>query len=63
MQQIKGLRQNKKTPQSGDLLSCKFNLVRHAGEKLHQIRDEIARWREILDIPYRCYLLGDTSAN
>jgi len=31
-------------------------LVQQVGKSLHLIRDEIARWRTMLEIPYREYL-------
>lgn len=33
-------------------------MVHQVGKSLHPIRDEIARWRKVLDIPYREYLLS-----
>jgi len=33
-------------------------LVQQVGKSLHLIRDEVARWREILEIPYGEYLLS-----
>jgi hypothetical protein len=32
--------------------------VQQVGKSLHLIRDEIARWREILDVPYQEHLLS-----
>lgn len=32
-------------------------LVQQVGKSLHQIREEIARWRDILEVPYREFLL------
>lgn len=31
-------------------------LVQYLGESLHEIRDEINRWREILAVPYQEHL-------
>lgn len=33
-------------------------MVRYLGENLYLIRDEIARWRDILAVPYQEYLLS-----
>jgi len=33
-------------------------LVQRAGKSLHLISDEIARWRNILAVPYQEYLLS-----
>jgi hypothetical protein len=33
-------------------------MVRYMGENLHEISSEIARWRDILAVPYQEYLLG-----
>jgi hypothetical protein len=45
---------NKKDAEASDLA----RLVQQVGKSLHQIRDEIARWRVILDVPYQDYLLS-----
>ena len=34
------------------------DLVQYMGKNLHLIRDEIARWKEILSVPYQEYLCG-----
>jgi len=34
------------------------NMVQQAGKNLHLLREELARWRIILEIPYREYLLN-----
>jgi hypothetical protein len=31
--------------------------VHQLGKSLHLIRDEIAHWRDILEVPYREYLI------
>ena len=33
-------------------------LVHQVGESLQLIRDEVARWRKILEVPYQEYLLS-----
>lgn len=33
-------------------------LVRYVGEKIHEIGAEISRWRDILAVPYKEYLLS-----
>jgi hypothetical protein len=33
-------------------------MVQQVGKNLHQITDEIGRWRKVLGKPYREYLLG-----
>jgi hypothetical protein len=33
-------------------------LVQQVEKSLHQTSDEISRWRKILEVPYREYLLG-----
>jgi hypothetical protein len=33
-------------------------LVQHVGKSLHAIKEEIDRWRRILEVPYLEYLLG-----
>lgn len=35
---------------------CYFKLVQQVGTSLHPISEEIARWREVLDMPYQEYL-------
>lgn len=35
-----------------------FFMVRHLGKFLHEIDDEIDRWREILTVPYMQYKLS-----
>ena len=37
-------------------------MVHYCLKSLHQISDEIVRWREILDVPYQEYLLGKSEA-
>ncbi len=51
------LTQAKKTPTNERLLICNSKLVHYLGENLHHIRGEIARWRDILAVPYQEYLL------
>ena len=33
-------------------------MMRQVGKFLHQIGDEIIRWKEILEVPYQEYLLN-----
>jgi len=35
-----------------------FYMVQRVGESLHHIRDELVRWRKVLEIPYREHLLS-----
>lgn len=58
MQQIRTSEQNKKTPDHQHLLICKFDMVQEAEKSLHEISGEIARWRDILAVPYQEYLLS-----
>ncbi len=57
MQQIRNYVHNKKTPNVGRLLICNPKLVLRVGQSFHEIRDEIARWRDILTVPYQEHLL------
>jgi hypothetical protein len=41
----------KKTPQCGAVF-----LVQQLGKSLHEINDEIGRWRKVLDLPYQQHL-------
>jgi len=56
MQQIRMWRQNKKTLKLERLFICDNDLVQQVGESFHQIRDEVARWRNILEVPYQEHL-------
>lgn len=35
-----------------------ISMVRHLLKNFHLIADEIARWRDILEVPYQQYLLA-----
>ena len=37
---------------------CITDMVQQVGKNLHFIRDEIVRWRKILEVPYGEYLLS-----
>jgi len=39
-------------------ITPKIVVVQHVGKSLHLISDEIARWREILAVPYQDDLLS-----
>jgi hypothetical protein len=36
---------------------CNNHMVQQVGKSLHLIRDEIVRWRDILEVPYQEYLI------
>jgi hypothetical protein len=50
--------QNKRTLSSERSFLYYSNLVQSVGKSLHLIRDEIRRWRIILEVPYQEYLLS-----
>lgn len=56
MQQIRNARQNKKALALERFFICNNVMVHYAELFLHEIRDELARWRIILAVPYREYL-------
>jgi hypothetical protein len=39
-----------------EIKGLELKLVQYLGNSLHEIRDEITRWREILEVPYQEYL-------
>lgn len=58
MQQIRNAEQNKKTPDFGSLFICNNYMVQYFQLFLHEIRDEIAKWRIILAVPYQEHLMS-----
>lgn len=58
MHQLAALRQNKKTSNLERFFICNNGMVQHLQKSLHEIQQELLRWRAILEVPYQQFLLN-----